>query len=586
MNLKNLWLKSRLRLKKLFIELRQTHLRDWRNFTLANIKKIPNVVHLKNLVLFSGVLSIVIVAMFVTRFASLSTYFIKEVPTYGGIYSHGVIGTIEKINPLFVQDGAENVANKLIYSGLVRTISATNCVPDLAESWRVSTDGKTYNFKLRQNIKWHDGEIFNADDVVYTIGLIENPDTRTSLSQIWRGVTVDKVNDYEVKFTLPNPFPEFLDVANQPILPKHLLGEIDPKNIKVAEFNTKPVGTGPYIFVRFDQVGTQTEIVLESNDNFAIHRPYIDQLRLILYDDNESLYKGLARRQINGAAEIPIDKLAETNKLANLDLTENYLPQYEVLNFNYKNEILANKDIRRAFAAAVNRTEIISQTFSGNAREISVPILPGRSGYDPKAKGIDFNTTIANDALEKAGWLKGDDGIRRKEGKVLKFRFVYIKDPEINKVAEILKQQFRVIGVDLELTPADMNLINANYIRPRNFDMLLIGQNVGIDEDLYSFWHSSQATDPGLNLTGFSDPKVDKLLEQVRKSSDEKYRSDRFSQVQVVLIEEQPAVFLYSPLHISVLGKEIHGAKQTRISQPSDMLNNIYDWYIRTRQTR
>lgn len=586
MNLKNLWLKSRLRLKKLFIELRQTHLRDWRNFTLANIKKIPNVVHLKNLVLFSGVLSIVIVAMFVTRFASLSTYFIKEVPTYGGIYSHGVIGTIEKINPLFVQDGAENVANKLIYSGLVRTISATNCVPDLAESWRVSTDGKTYNFKLRQNIKWHDGEIFNADDVVYTIGLIENPDTRTSLSQIWRGVTIDKVNDYEVKFTLPNPFPEFLDVANQPILPKHLLGEIDPKNIKVAEFNTKPVGTGPYIFVRFDQVGTQTEIVLESNDNFAIHRPYIDQLRLILYDDNESLYKGLARRQINGAAEIPIDKLAETNKLANLDLTENYLPQYEVLNFNYKNEILANKDIRRAFAAAVNRTEIISQTFSGNAREISVPILPGRSGYDPKAKGIDFNTTIANDALEKAGWLKGDDGIRRKEGKVLKFRFVYIKDPEINKVAEILKQQFRVIGVDLELTPADMNLINANYIRPRNFDMLLIGQNVGIDEDLYSFWHSSQATDPGLNLTGFSDPKVDKLLEQVRKSSDEKYRSDRFSQVQVVLIEEQPAVFLYSPLHISVLGKEIHGAKQTRISQPSDMLNNIYDWYIRTRQTR
>lgn len=586
MKLKNLSIKLRLRLKKLLIELKQTHLRDLRNITLSNIKKIPDIVHLKNLVLFSSVLSIVIVAMFVTRFNNLSTYFIKELPNFGGVYSHGVVGTIEKINPLFVQDEAENVANKLIYSGLTRTISATNYIPDLAESWEVSTDGKSYNFKLKKDIKWHDGIAFNADDVIFTIGLIENPDTRTSLSQVWRGVTVEKINDYEVRFTLPNPFPEFLGVASQPILPKHLLSETDPKNIKVAEFNTDPVGTGPYKFVRFDQVGTQTEVILESNKNFTIHRPYIDQLRLILYEDDEALYKGLARRQISGAAKVSITKLVEIRRLANLDLTENYLPRYEVLNFNYNNEILANKDIRRAFASAVNRAEIIDGALGGNGRETPALILPGRSGYDPKIKGINFDPAVANDTLEKAGWVKGEDGVRRKEGKIMKFRFVYVDSAENTKVAEFLKKQFAVIGVELELISVDVNQINANFIRPRNFDMILIGQNVGIDADLYSFWHSSQVSDPGLNLTGFSNEKVDKLLEQVRKSNDEKYRAERFKQVQEVIMDEQPALFLYSPIHISVLEKDIHGAKQARISQPSDMLNNIYDWYINIKRTR
>jgi peptide/nickel transport system substrate-binding protein len=586
MKIKNLSIKVRLRLKKILIEVKRTHLRDLRNLTFSNLKKIPDIVHLKNLVLFSSVLSVVILAMFVTRFSRLNTYFIKETPDFGGAYSHGVVGNIEKINPLFVQDEAENVANKLVYSGLTRVTSTAEFTPDLAESWQVSDDGLNYTFKIKKDIKWHDGRTFGADDVLFTIGLIQNPDTRTSLSQIWRGVTIEKINEFEVLFKLPNPFPSFLNVASQPILPKHLLQEIDPKNIKAAQFNTDPVGTGPYKFVRFDQIGTQSGVIFESNDDFAIHRPYLAEIRLVLYDDNESMMRGIARRQIMGVVDVPSDKLNEIKQLENIILTQNYLPQYEVLNFNLKNEILANKDIRVALAAAVNRTQIISNALAGNAKQISAPILPGRSGYDPKAKGVSYDVAIANDSLEKLGWIRGEDGIRRKDGSILKFRLVFVDEPENNRVANLLKEQFMTIGVNLELLPENVNLINANYIRPRNFDMIMIGQNVGLNIDLYSFWHSTQVADPGQNLTGFSDKKVDKLLEQVRKSNDEKYRAERLRQVQEVLIAEQPAIFLYSPLHTSVISKEIHGSKQSRTSQSSDMLNNIYDWYTRVKKTR
>jgi peptide/nickel transport system substrate-binding protein len=586
MKLKNLSIKLRLKLKKLIIDIRQTHIKDLRNFTLTNIKKIPDVVHLRNLVLFSSILSVVIMAMFVQRFNYLQSYFIKEIPDFGGSYSQGVVGTIEKMNPLFIQGDAENEADKLIFSGLTRTVSATNYVPDLAQSWTISNDGLTYDFKLKTNVKWQDGQKFTANDVVFTINLIENPDTRTNLSQVWRGVTVEKVNDYEVKFKLPNAFPDFLDVANQAILPAHLLQDIDAKNIKLAEFNTDPIGTGPYQFVRFDQIGTQTEVVLDSNKNFAIHQPYIDQIKLILYDDQESLYKGLASRQIGGIADVPLEENTAVSKLANLNLTKNYLPQYEVLDFNYKNESLALKDIRTALAAAVDRQSIVSNALGGNAKEISVPIMPGRSGFDPTAKGIAYDPATANSELEKAGWIKGSDGIRRKDGKILEFRLVYIDNAENTGVVSILKKQFAAIGVKIDLISSDINTISENYIRPRNFDMLLIGQNVGVDEDLYSFWHSSQIADPGLNLTGFSNKEVDKLLEQVRRSSDPTYRADRFKEIQNVIIEEQPALFLYMPLHISALSKEVKGSSQLRISQPADMLNNIYDWYINSRQIR
>lgn len=585
MKLKSFSLKLRLRLKKLIIDLKKTHLKDLRNTLFANVKKVPDIVHLKNIVLFSSVLSIVIISMFVNRFNILNSFFITEIPVVGGVYSHGVIGTIESINPLFAQGDAEEAAVSLIYSGLTRTVSGKQ-IPDLAETWTVSSDGLTYDFLLRHDISWHDGSVFTADDVVYTIQLIQNPDTRTSLYDVWNGVTVEKVGDYEVKFTLPNPYPKFLEVANQGILPVHLLKGIDAKNIKVAEFNMAPIGTGPYSFIRFDQAGTQTEVVFEANDSFAIGKPYISQINLVLYDSEDSLYEGLARRQISGTSEISINNLDSVKDLANLEINETYFPQYEVLCLNYNNTILANKDIRKALAAAVNRSEIISKVFNDEAMAVSAVLLPGLSGYDSSVSGIAYDVNAANTALDTAGWTRGENGVRQKEGVSLSFNFVYVDNSENNEVATILKEQLAAVGVELKLIAADESLISPNYIRPRNYDMILIGQNVGFDEDLYSFWHSSQKTNTGLNLSSFASDEVDNLLEQVRKSNDENYRSVRYREVQNVINEETPAIFLYSPLNFSAISRDVHVIEQTALSEASDVLNNIYVWYIETEKTR
>jgi len=580
MKIRSFGIKVRLMLKKLIVDIRTTHLKDLRNVTLSNVRKLPDIIHLRNLVFFSAILSFVVLALFVQRFTTLEQYFVKESPANGGNYSQGVIGNIDNINPLFVQNDAENATSKLVFSGLTRVIDGNTYVPDLAESWTIDKTGKIYTFKLRKNLTWQDGKPLTADDIVFTIGLIQNPDTRTPASQIWRGVTVAKVNDRELTITLPNVYPDFLSVASQGILPQHILGGVDPKNIKVAEFNTQPVGSGPYRFVRFDQIGSQTEAVFEKFDKFAIHKPYLDEVRLVLYGDEQTLFEGLSRRQIGGIANISVDKYKNLSSVSNVSLFKKYLPEYQVVYMNMKNDLLSNKDIRTAIAGSINRKELVDKVLSDYGEVQATPILPGKSGYDPKAKIIPYDIPAANALLDKIGWVKGKDGIRTKDGKKLSFRLVYPSDVENIKDADILKKQLSEIGVEIVLTPANISLISSNFIRPRNFDILLIGQNVGFSQDFYSFWHSSQATDPGLNLSGFSDKKVDRLVEQVRRSTDEKYRADRYKEIQAAILDAVPVVYLYKPTELYAISSDVKGSEQKKIAAPLDILNNIHNWYI------
>jgi peptide/nickel transport system substrate-binding protein len=581
MKLKHFWIKLRLSLKKIYLEIKHTHIKDLRNVFLKYIKKLPNIIHLRNLVLFSGILSVVIMVMFVQRFTALAGYFEKATPVQGGVYREGVLGNIEKINPLFNLNSAEESANRLVYSGLTRVTPNNEVIPDLADSWKISNDKKTYVFTIKENAKWHDGQKVTPDDIVYTIQLIQNPDTKTSESVVWKDVNVEKVNDKTVKITLPNPFADFLKVASQPILPKHLLDGIDPKNIKVAQFNQAPIGTGPYKFVRFDQAGNEQEVVFAANDDFVLQKPYLREVHLRIYSSFDDLYKGFIRKQVDGIVEIPFDRIDKIEKQSELSMYKFYLPRLQAIFFNYKNPILSDKNIRKALEMAVSRKEIISKAVFGQANPVYASILAGQTGYDPTLRVDKFDKAKVNAALDVAGYAKKGDGFRQKDGKELAFNLVYVKDDESERAGEEIKKEMADVGVKINLAGADTDQLQANYVRPRNYDILLIGEDIGIDPDLYSFWHSSQVNDPGLNLSGFQDRKVDKLLEQIRKVNDPKYKSDRLKEIQATLAEEVPAVYLYNPIYAMAISKNIKGIPIGRINTAVDHLNSIYSWYSR-----
>ena len=578
MKIKRLSIKSRLMLKKFILELRHSHIKDLRNKIFLYLKKIPDVVHLRNLILITTILSFIIFVMFVQRFTVLKTFYEKKSPESGGTYTEGVVGQIERINPLFIQNEAEDSANRLIFSGLTRVMPNSKIEPDLAEKWTTQDNNKVYIFTLRKNLKWHDGEPVTTDDVIFTINLIQNPDTRTPQSVVWDKVGVEKINNQKIKITLPNVYSDFLKVASQPILPEHLLKETNPSNIKIAEFNLKPVGSGPYKFVRFDQTGNETVLVLAANKYFLPHQPYIKNVRLRLYDSFSNLYNGVLRKQVNCISQIPYDKTEDVAKLGSIKIQSFYMPRYKVLMYNLRNSLLAQKELRQAITQAINRKEIIKTGLGGKAMPVYAPILPGEQGYNAALNLNLFNVKKANEDLNKLGWIRGKDGYRSKSGIALDFRFVVSGDIESQRAGDMVKKQLESIGVKVDYTKSEEDLFQSDYIRPRNFDLILVGQNVGEGSDLYSFWHSSQINDPGLNLSGLKDRKIDKLIELGRKSSDLKYRSDKYKEAEAAIMDATPAVYLYNPLYSIAVTTNIKNFYQGHFASPVDHLNNVADW--------
>jgi peptide/nickel transport system substrate-binding protein len=542
---------------------------------------MPDVVHLRGLVVLSSLFSIIVLVMFSQRFSALKVFYENKAPDFGGTYREGVVGSVNKINPLFIQSSVEASASRLVFAGLTKVMTGSEVIPDMAENWTISEDKKSYKFILKENLKWQDGEPLTADDVIFTINLIQNPDTKTTLSTVWKNVTVEKVNDREVIFVLPNSYNNFLVVASQPLLPEHLLRDIEPRNFKVSEFNLKPVGSGPYAFLRFDQVANETELVFEANQYYLPHKPYISTVKLRLYSTFDELYNGFVRKQIDGVTEIPLDKVEEIKNLGNLDIHKLFLPRYEVVVFNLKNEYLKEKAVRIAIAKAINRKEIVDKVLNNQANITYTVFLPGQPGYDPKYNVDSYNVEAANQELETLGWLKNENGIREKDGKPLTFRFVSIDDNENKEVAETICKQLKNIGIQTETILIKQELMQSDVIRPRNFDIILLGQSIGGSADLYSFWHSSQINDPGLNISSFNDRMTDKLLELARKSSDNVYIDDKYSQIQQILATEVPAIPLYNPLYAFGMSNNIKGFYAGKISEPVDHLNNISEWYIK-----
>nr|HMQ55393.1 ABC transporter substrate-binding protein [Anaerolineae bacterium] len=164
-------------------------------------------------------------------------------------YVEGVVGEPQFINPLLMQyNQVDQDLSALLFNGLVKVDGQGNIEPDLARSWEISPDKRRYIFKLRRDVRWHDGEPFTADDVVFTISLMKDPEFpgMPYLSNLWQAISVGKQDDYTVFFDLLEPFPTFVEFTEIGIVPQHLLSDVPVRDLLNHPFNLRPVGTGAF----------------------------------------------------------------------------------------------------------------------------------------------------------------------------------------------------------------------------------------------------------------------------------------------------------------------------------------------------
>ncbi len=514
----------------------------------------------------------------------------KAIPTYGGEYIEGIVGQPAHINPLLSSSNETDAdLARLIYSGLFKYDSQGHIIPDLAESYELSDDKTTYTVHLRQNVLWHDGEPFNATDVSFTINLLSDPAYKSPLRNNWQGIQTTVLDNYTIQFKIDKPYVGFLSNLVFGILPKHLWDSITANNFTLNPMNLKPVGTGPYKYdsAQKDSSGNIVAYKLVSNPNYFASKPYIAKMTFNFYADEESALSALNRKEIMGIGGISSGGLNGIKVQKSIAVYKLNLPRYFAVFFNQTKSIpIANDEVRAALSLATNRQAIIDKVLYGNGQPVYSPFLPGMIGYSSDLAKSEFNIDKANQLLDSKGWTRGEDGWREKDGTPLEINLVTTDWGELTQTANILKDQWAKIGAKVNVKSLSISDVQENYIRPREYEALLFGQVVGADPDPYSFWHSTEKKDPGLNLSLFGNDTTDALIDNGRMEFDPQKRAQNYIDLQKAISAEVPAIFLYSPSYAYPVSRAVQGIHLENLISPAGRFNDVTSWYIKTKRVK
>jgi peptide/nickel transport system substrate-binding protein len=513
----------------------------------------------------------------------------KAIPAYGGEYIEGIVGQPTYINPLLSQSNdVDGDLSQIVYSGLLEYDGQGNLRPDLAESYDISDDKTTYTFHLRKDVTWHDGAPFNAQDVLFTVNVISDPAYKSPLRSDWQGIETNFVDDYTIEFKIKSPYVGFLNNLVFGIIPKHLWESVQPENFHLAKMNLEPIGTGPYKYSPSIQRDSKNNILaykLISNPTYFEGKPYISKITFNFYEDEASALDAYNRKEIMGISNLSSQKISAIKNIRSTNVHQFNVPRYFSVFFNQTKSVpLASDEVREALAYATDRKEIITKVLSNSGDPVYSPFLPGMVGYSDNIDRREFDLGKANDILEQKGWKKGDDGIRAKNNVQLKINLVTTDWEELSLTAQVLKLQWEKAGIRVDVNTYSISDIQQNYIRPREYEALLFGQVSGGDPDPYSFWHSSQKKDPGLNLSLFGASDTDKLIEEGRIEFNRDKRSEIYIDFQKKLQEEIPAIFLYSPKYIYPLAKSVMGISIDTLIAPAKRFSDINHWYLKTKR--
>ncbi len=506
-----------------------------------------------------------------------------ETPLKSKQYSEGLIGQPIFINPVIsATNETDNYLAEIIYSDLT----------ELIDHYKVSEDGIIWNVFLKNDLLWSDDKPLTSDDVIFTIDTIQDPSSRSPLYQSWQGVVAERVSELEIEFTLRNPYAFFYDNFNDlKIIPKHIFGVVPPANIRLSNYNLEPVGSGPYKFSSYvkRKEGFITEYCFDINKNYSLEKPYFQELTVKFYSSATDLIKAFNNKKIDGFGDLNPKNINDLK--LNHQLIEINMPRYYAVFFNPAAQpLFKEKIIRTALELATDKKNIIEKVFEGKAMIINQVLMPTMSAYEPKINAAEeFSAEKSREILESAGWqINNETGIREKtvdKNKMkLEFDIIVPQIPFLMETVNLIKSGWQNIGIKLNPIILATNDINEKIIKTRNYQMLIFGNILKNNPDIFSFWHSSEKFYPGLNLALYENKKVDELLESIRKKTDKQNRDQDLRELQSILYSDKPALFLFSPVYLYVAPKNLKGFEEKNLAMPSERFKNINKWHLKTKR--
>ena len=515
-----------------------------------------------------------------------------NVPEVGGTLVEGVIGTPRFVNPVLAISRADYDLVALTYSGLMKLGPDGTLINDLADNITVAEDGLVYNVLLRQDASFHDGEPVTAEDVAFTIGLIQNPELKSPLRGNWTGVTVEVLGDYELNFVLEAQYAPFIENLTVGILPKHVWNELTTEEFPFSQHNTEPIGSGPYKMaeIKRSPSGLVDEYELTAFSESS-NPPKISNISIRFFQNEETLIEALSKHEINATAALGEADLEAID--SNMyTIIEQSLPRVFAVYFNQnRSPALRDPAVRVALSVMVERQDLVDKALNGYGKPTNQP-LP--AGFGPVENSSSTKTSLeeriekAEDILFYGDWTKTEDGIWEKEidDAVVQLAVtIRTANSEVfEKTAEYLEETWSQLGVEVGVELFEQSDLVQAVIRPRDYQALLFGAEIGRSLDLYPFWHSSEREDPGLNISLYTNITTDKILSDLRVTQDKTERDTLLRDFTSEVTSEVPAVFLFSPSFTYVIDNALTIPRTESINRPSERFSNISDWHMKESQ--
>ncbi|MEA3435747.1 MAG: ABC transporter substrate-binding protein [Thermodesulfobacteriota bacterium] len=505
----------------------------------------------------------------------------------GGTLNYGEYGRPTTLDPITSNDMISMRITELIFNGLVGINEKQEIVPELAERWEMSEDGKFYTFYLRQDVTWHpkEGEEpvpFTADDVIFTYNIMMHPKTITSMKVRYEFIeSVVKTDDFTVQFTLKRPILNALAKFSFKVIPQNgpanqeFLSREDP-------FAQRPIGTGPYML---KNITADREVILVANENYFKGRPHINKFAARPFADQNIMSQALLFNAIDMIVLVNHRDIPQIQGDKRYVLQPYNALSYSFFGYNIRNPLLADKRVRKAFTYAVNRQEMLDSFFQGQGTIISGPFAPGSWAYNLDVQPLDFDPEKAIELLNEAGFVKGDDGIMVKDGQKLSLtlKVPIAKESEaVKRVVLAFKNYLNKIGVDIEGEFKEWLSWKEDVFLNHDFDIIFASWVFDDSADISSLFHSAEIGQWKNNFGAYSNPEIDSLIVESKLTLDHEKRRTINRKLHAIIADESPYTFLWTLTNYAAFNKKLR-----RVAiHPYKFFSFADDWFIPTSEQR
>jgi len=467
------------------------------------------------------------------------------------------------LNPITATDAYAATINEHIYENLVeRDYDTLEIVPRLAERWTISPDRLRYRFYLKKGVRWSDGVEFTADDIVYSFRALKDPKTASAQLKVYYIDVKDvrRISRYVVEFTYSRPYFLALEFCGGiPIVPEHIFN--DGTDFNTHKNSRFPVGTGPYLFSRWD---TGKKIVLVRNDKYWGKKPEIRKIVYKLVPEINVALQMLKKGELDVMSLRSIQWVRQTGTEkfnSNFYRLKYYLPRYNYIGWNARSELFSDKRVRRAMTHFIDREAILNKLLFGLGRIVTGNFYIESRSYNRDLEPWPFDPEKGKALLKQAGWSDTDgDGILDRNGKKFSFTFTISSGSKFGeRLTSILKEDLSRAGIEMNINRYEWAVF-VNKLNSRDFEAVTLSWSLGYGGDPYQLWHSSQ-TERGSNFCNFSNREADAIIEAARMEFNEDRRTRMYHRFHEIIHEEQPYTFLYSTPALVAVSRRFDNVK-------------------------